>query len=279
MGGRPDPIRSNKIYTLGLESTVIGQEHDFTRPLDSAVAISIGKGRATISTPESRLCLNFVGGLCAERTGLFLTKIRTSIGRGEDCDIVLDGETVSRLHCEIVRFGGAYVVQDFSRNGTYVNSQRVQQTQLQDGDQIRVGQNILLVQLSSATGTGVLNSRQTAPHRLPPVIELNPHIVVKGLEEGVTQPFAEDRITIGRRTDNQVMLDADNISRNHVAIERREGKYYVSDLESANGTYLNEERVEMAELHDGDRLRVGNYTLVVSLLEQDCVLNFKKPTK
>jgi pSer/pThr/pTyr-binding forkhead associated (FHA) protein len=258
---------------------VIGQEHDFTRPLDSAVAISLGKGRATTSSPESRLCLNFVGGLCAERTGLFLTKARTSIGRGENCDIVLDGETVSRLHCEIIRFGAIYVVQDFSRNGTFVNSQRLKQTQLHNGDQLRVGQNILLVQLTPAAGTGMLKSRETAPHRLPPNIELNPHIVVKGLEEGVTQPFSEERITIGRRTDNQVMLEADNISRNHVAIERRDGKYYARDLESINGTFLNDERIDLAELCDGDWLRIGNYTLTVSLLNQDCVLNFKKTTK
>jgi len=223
--------------------------------------------------------LNFVGGLCAERTGLILTKLRTTVGRGEGCDVVLDGETVSRLHCEIARFGTVYVLQDFSRNGTYVNGQRVRQTQLQDGDQLRIGQNILLVQLTSAAGTGVLKSRETAPHHLPPVIELNPHIVVKGLEEGVTQPFSEQCISIGRRTDNQVVLEADNISRNHAAIERRDGKYFVRDLESANGTYLNEERIDLAELRDGARLRIGNYTLTVSLLDQDCVLNFKRPTK
>lgn len=259
---------------------MIGQEHEFTRPLESHIAFSIGKGRATASSPPGKLSLSFVGGLCAGRTGLFLARQRTSIGRGEDCDIVLDGHTVSRLHCEIVQHGQVYVLQDFSRNGTFSNGQRVQKTQLQDGDQIRIGQNILLVHLTSSVGTGVLSGRQTVPHRLPPVIALNPHIVVKGLEDGVTQPFSENRITIGRRTDNQVILDGDNISRNHVAIERREGRYFVCDLGSANGTYLNEERIEdSVELSEGDRLRVGNFTLVVSFHEQDCVLNFKKPTK
>jgi len=99
------------------------------------------------------------------------------------------------------------------------------------------------------------------------------------LEDGVTQPFSEEKITIGRRTDNQVVLDADNISRNHVSIERQEGKYFIRDLESANGTYLNEQKVDLAELNDGDRVRVGNFTLTVSLCDLDCILNFKKPTK
>ena len=259
---------------------MIGQEYEFTRPFEPPIAFPIGKGRATASSPPGKLSLSFVGGLCAGRTGLFLTGQRTSIGRGEDCDIVLDGHTVSRLHCEIVQLGQVYVLQDFSRNGTFSNGQRVQKIQLQDGDQIRIGQNILLVHLTSSVGTGVLSGRQTVPHRLPPVIALNPHIVVKGLEDGVTQPFSEARITIGRRTDNQVILDADNISRNHVAVERREGRYFVCDLGSANGTYLNEERMDdSVELSEGDRLRIGNYTLTVSFHEQDCVLNFKKPTK
>lgn len=236
-------------------------------------------GRATSSSPPSKLCLSFVGGLCAGRTSMLLTGQRTSLGRGEDCDIVLEGHTVSRIHCEIVQLGSAYILQDFSRNGTFSNGQRVQKTRLQDGDQLRIGQNILLVHLTSSIRTGVLDGRKTTPHRLPPLITLTPHIVVKGLEDGVTQTFGQDRITIGRRTDNEVILEGDNISRNHVVIERRDWKYFVSDLGSANGTYLNEQQIETAELGDGDRLRIGNYTLSVSLCEQDCVLNFKRPTK
>lgn len=259
--------------------TVIGQEYEFTHQLDSSVAISLAGGRATSSSPPSKLTLSFVDGLCAGRTGLFLSGQRTSIGRGDDCDIVLDGHTVSRVHCVITRLGTIYVLQDFSRNGTFANGQRVQKVKLKDGDQLRIGQNIMLVHLTSSVGTGLLDSRKTTPHRLPPVITLIPHIVVKGLEDGVTQPFSEDRITVGRRTDNQVILDGDNISRNHMAVERRDGKYFVSDIGSANGTYLNEEQVELAELNDGDRLRIGNFTLTVGLRDQDCVLNFKRPTK
>ncbi len=264
---------------LRIEPAVIGQEHDFTRLRESAIAISLGKGRATSSFPAGRLCVSFVGGLCAGRTGLFLTKPVSTLGRGEECDVVLDGDTVSRRHCEIVRLGAAYVLTDASRNGTFVNGERTHLAQLRDGDQIRIGQNILLVHLSSGVGTGVIASKKTAPHRLPPAIELSPHIVVKGLEEGVTQPFSEESVTIGRRADNHVALDADNISRQHVSIERRNGQYFICDLGSANGTFLNDQRIDFAQLNDGDRLRIGNYTIIIGLVERDCILNFKKVTK
>lgn len=262
----------------GVESAVIGQEHDYTRSHESAVAVSIGKGRATSSIPASRISLSFIGGLCAERTGFILTRSITTIGRDEDCEIVLEGNTVSRRHCEIACHGGSYIVRDCSRNGTYVNGERVRQAQLHDGDQIRIGANVLLVNLSSGISTGALSGKLTTPTRLPSNIELKPQIVVKGLEDWVTQPFSEDCITIGRRADNQIAIDEDNISRRHVSIERREGNYFIQDLGSSNGTYLNERRTNVAQLSDGDRLRMGGYLIAVSLIDQDCVLNFKKIT-
>jgi pSer/pThr/pTyr-binding forkhead associated (FHA) protein len=236
------------------------------------------KGRITVSLPESELCLAFAGGPCAGRTSLLIGKKNATIGRGEECDVVLDGETVSRRHCSITKWGAAYFLLDSSRNGTFVNGQRISQAQLHDGDQIRVGQNILIVNLPSAVGTSALSSKATTPQLATPLIGIKPRIVVKGLEEGVTQPFNDDRITMGRRADNHLVLDGDNISRQHAAVERRTGQYFICDLGSANGTYLNEERIDSAPLKDGDRVRIGSISLVVSLREQDCILNFKKAT-
>ena len=230
--------------------------------------------RTTVSTPVSQLCLNFVGGACAGRTGLVLTRKSTIIGRGEECDIVLEGETVSRRHCSITQWGSVYVLRDTSRNGTYINGQRVEETQLHDQDQLRVGQNLLLINLSPRTQTRQLKRQETLPVESGWLIEMKPHIVVNGLEAGVTQPFGEERITIGRRVGNHLTLEADNISREHVAIERREDRYYLVDLGSANGTYLNDERVVSAPLSHGDRVRIGGYVLQVTMREQDCILNF-----
>jgi len=240
--------------------------------------MSASRGRVTVSSPESELCLTFASGPCAGRNPVVLAKKNSALGRGDDCDIILDGETISRRHCSITKWGTAYFIVDSSRNGTYVNGQRIQQVQLHDNDQIRVGQNILVVHFPSPVATGTLAPKVTTPHLAATLIAIKAHIVVKGLEEGVTQPFSEDRITIGRRAENHLVLDADNISRQHASIERRDGQYFVCDLGSANGTYLNEQRVETAPLRDGDRVRIGNFSLTVSLREQDCILNFKQLT-
>jgi pSer/pThr/pTyr-binding forkhead associated (FHA) protein len=236
--------------------------------------------RPTVSNPVNKLCLNFVGGLCAGRTSLRMEKGELTLGRGDECDITLEGDTVSRVHCRIVRLGSMFLLEDMSRNGTYVNGKRVNQCQINDRDQLRVGQNLLVVDILTLSGTQALNGKATARDLLPYLLELRAHIVVKGLEAGVTQPFNEERITIGRRSENHLVLDDDNVSRQHVSIERRGDEYFVRDLDSANGTYLNDQRLTKpaleAQLHDGDRVRLGDYQLTVRLRAQDCILNFKK---
>lgn len=259
---------------------MISQEQDYTRHDDTPMARSSANSRVTASLPVSKLSLNFIGGSEVGKPGFSLTGSVAIIGRDGDCDLVIEGDTISRHHCEIRRQGVAYILKDVSRNGTFLNGERIQQRQLNHGDQIRIGGNLLLVKLSSGTSTRSVTKKMTEPTAPPPpIVRLKPHIVVKGFEEGVTQMFGEDQIIVGRREGNQITLEADNISRNHASIERRDGKYYVRDLGSANGTRVNETRVDEVELRNGDQLRIGDFILQVQLLDEDCILSYKKKAK
>lgn len=258
---------------------MIGRKDDLIRPDKSTVALpsgATGQGRSTSGLPHNtRLSISFIGGLCADRTGVSISKDLITIGRFEECDIVLGGETISRVHCEISRAGSIYILRDASRNGTFVNGERVSQVRLQDGDQIRVGQNILMINIATSRKTRELSGKQTSAHRPSPNSELGPQIVVKGLEDGVTQPFSENLVTIGRGGDNHVVMDDDKVSRKHLEIERREKDYLISDLGSVNGTFLNDQRISKEILHDNDRLRIGDHLITVRLRDQDCILNFR----
>jgi ABC transport system ATP-binding/permease protein len=256
---------------------VISRERDFSDQEDSEVAGSLVKGRSTNGLPAGKFSLSFAGGNCTGRTAYMVTQNKVSIGRGEECDIVLDGETVSRVHCQISHIGADFHLRDCSRNGTFLNGRRISVSVLSDSDQIRVGNNILLVHFSIGFNTNWTTGKVTTSYRVDPNLDtMKPQIIVKGLEEGVTQLFSENLLIIGRRSDNHIVLDADNISRQHVSIERRELGYFVCDLSSSNGTYLNDDRIDSAHLKNDDRLRIGNYLLTVSLIDQDCILNFKK---
>ena len=78
--------------------------------------------------------------------------------------------------------------------------------------------------------------------------------------EGVGQvlELSDGRQLVGRENCCEIYLDDDTVSRNHAAIERFEKEYAVTDLESKNGTYVNEERIESRWLAAGDRVRFGN---------------------
>src|SRR6187399_1117932 len=71
--------------------------------------------------------------------------------------------------------------------------------------------------------------------------------------------------TIGRSTGADFILDAALVSRVHCQfLTLRDGALEVRDLESTNGTYVNGERIERAQLASGDRVRIGRVELVAS---------------
>jgi hypothetical protein len=65
---------------------------------------------------------------------------RTLIGRSPDCDIFLDDVTVSRRHAVLVDEGGRFSIEDQgSLNGTFVNRERIDRAELEDGDEVQIG--------------------------------------------------------------------------------------------------------------------------------------------
>jgi FHA domain/zinc-ribbon domain len=78
---------------------------------------------------------------------------------------------------------------------------------------------------------------------------------------GESFPLDGDRMTIGRRPDSDVFLDDVTVSRDHALLVKRSGDYYLDDLGSLNGTYVNRHRIESHRLEDGDELQVGKFKL------------------
>lgn len=68
------------------------------------------------------------------------------VGRSSDLDMVLVEEMVSRRHARISMKGGGITIQDLgSTNGTFVNGEKIRQTQLREGDRVLIGTSILKV--------------------------------------------------------------------------------------------------------------------------------------
>ena len=69
--------------------------------------------------------------------------------------------------------------------------------------------------------------------------------------------------TVGRATPADFILDVALVSRLHCRLTAGEHNLEVVDLESTNGTYVNDQRVDAASLAAGDRLRIGRVELTV----------------
>lgn len=81
-------------------------------------------------------------------------------------------------------------------------------------------------------------------------------------------PLEMERLTIGRNSDNDIHLDEPVISGYHTAIVLEESPYledfkdaYVEDLDSTNGTLLNNRAVKRQMLKHGDVISIGQYEL------------------
>ena len=74
-----------------------------------------------------------------------INKVRTIIGRA-DCDVILDDPEASRQHASLEILGSRVVVSDLkSTNGTFVDGRQIDQTELQNHNEFRIGEHVMML--------------------------------------------------------------------------------------------------------------------------------------
>jgi pSer/pThr/pTyr-binding forkhead associated (FHA) protein len=76
-------------------------------------------------------------------------------------------------------------------------------------------------------------------------------------------PVGNRPIGIGRSPDNDIPVDNLAVSNYHARIYFEAGRLVIEDLDSLNGTFVNDMRVERATLHDGDNIHIGKHHIKV----------------
>src|SRR5882724_8864767 len=84
------------------------------------------------------------------------------------------------------------------------------------------------------------------------------HIYPTGPSMGTRYTLGDAPLVIGRASDCNIRINDHSVSRRHARIQPGADGYYAVDLQSTNGTYINDIPASMYKLKDGDYLRVGN---------------------
>ncbi len=87
-------------------------------------------------------------------------------------------------------------------------------------------------------------------------------IVKRGPNAGSKFFMDSDATSVGRHPESDIFLDDITVSRRHAEFRRDANGFSLHDVGSLNGTYVNRERVEGAELRSGDEIQIGKFKLV-----------------
>jgi pSer/pThr/pTyr-binding forkhead associated (FHA) protein len=79
----------------------------------------------------------------------------------------------------------------------------------------------------------------------------------------------KDKTTLGRRPYNDVVIENLAVSGEHAVFEKTDHDFYLEDLNSTNGTYVNGRSIKRHRLQNGDRIEIGKYKLKFHLEHED----------
>ena len=194
------------------------------------------------------------------------------IGRDERADIPVTDPRVSWDHAVLYVSGGTWVLEDKgSRNGTYAGSERISRLNIDGPCVIHVGNPedgpVLRFELEA-----VAETRRRPPP--PPLVagstpfsgwgDVDPHASLPGVDREPTsriQLQAARVVKIGRRPDNDIVVHDLGVSKAHAELKMSPtGRYQIFDLGSHNGTFVNGQRVNQAELTEDDIVSIGHAT-------------------
>ena len=207
----------------------------------------------------------------------------TSIGRGTENDLIFDDDETSRLHAIITFAQNKIQISDTgSTNGTYLDRMPLtprQKYPVKIGQFIEIGHHTLYIEtpdivgvMHSASGTMVMPGEAGSLRDLGAAVPAGDPKTMLDMEVPVAQTSVRtmnldghDKVTIGRASDNQVVLNHPLVSRYHAILERMGKRFVIKDLRSSNGIFVNEQKIEReAYLKDWDQIRIGPYVFVLS---------------
>jgi len=197
-----------------------------------------------------------------------LAKGTVTIGRATNCDVALEDYRVSRNHTMLrCDEAGCVLVDLASTNGTQLNGVRVERAGLKPGDIITVGTHSLRFELDAPDGADdstrkytfeeLRNEQQQVPLEVQLEETSTPSLTVHFSGRTWVVPLTGDAIAIGRRPENEVVIESEYVSRHHARVERKGNAFVVRDPGGNGVTLLDGRKINEHTLQPGATFRVG----------------------
>ncbi len=190
------------------------------------------------------------------RDPFWLMEKTFSIGQASDNHLVIDDPSIASYHAKVLNQGDSFLLKDLGGNSdTFVNGQRINQKHISCGDTITFGDVELeiidpLIDIDSADfGTSywslIADSSWLSGQEFPLIPQDNRPII------------------LGRGTQCDIVFAGTHLSRQHAQVKINPGSITLRDLNSSNGTYVNDQKVDEADVYPGDRIRLDVYSFRV----------------
>ena len=186
------------------------------------------------------------------RESVWLVDSRFTIGKANSNSLVLDDSAVDDVHVEIINQQDQLFLKKRTPKGSVkVNGLEIQDSSpLKANDTIQIGSVVLELIDSQSLGTQSARQQPWSLHSNASWLEKQDYVINK-------------KTLIGRDPSCDICLMLDYLSRKHISLEPLNGKLFIEDLNSSNGTFVNGERVQKAELKPGDKIKLDVLTFEV----------------
>ena len=186
------------------------------------------------------------------------------IGRDPAADVVVDAPVVSWQHAQLLAAGGQWLIQDAgSTNGTFCGGLPVRRMQITGDVQFRLGHPedgpLLSCSVHDAAPAGRAGAGP-APAAHPATALWPGHPAGDRQPTGITR-VPDRALLIGRADDNDVVVGDLGVSRRHAELRGLGGgRFQLTDTGSANGTFVNGQRITTAVVTEADVIGIGAVT-------------------
>jgi ABC transport system ATP-binding/permease protein len=199
------------------------------------------------------------------------------VGRGQDCTIRLDSRMISRHHAMLtIRGSDGWVTDLGSKNGVDFRGQKLTP---QQGTKLTPGDTFKIDEFEIAIGSQQDVERAKAPMIMQapdgnaatmiggtpdmPGAPMGSAGIIQEVARGPLNLMGQERVSIGRAPDNEIVFNHHMVSRYHAVIERMGTRTRLLDLHSANGVYVNDKPIDnQTWLKQGDKIRIGPYQIL-----------------